>query len=106
MATSAQSGTSTKKTTKSAPAATAKPRSTAAAAKHTTSASGNRTRSNGSNGAKGRSAIDPEQRRNYIEVAAYYIAERRGFTHGNARDDWAAAEMEIDRLLAEGKLNG
>ncbi|CAG0953099.1 hypothetical protein RHDC4_00213 [Rhodocyclaceae bacterium] len=49
--------------------------------------------------------VGEEQRRNYIEVAAYYIAERRGFNGGNALEDWAAAEAEIDRLLAEGRLN-
>jgi hypothetical protein len=53
-----------------------------------------------------RTAVGAEQRRNYIEVAAYYIAERRGFIGGNEMDDWAAAEAEIDRLLSEGKLNG
>jgi hypothetical protein len=51
-------------------------------------------------------SVAPEQRRNYIEVAAYYIAERRGFSEGHEADDWAEAEAEIDRLLAEGKLNG
>ena len=49
-------------------------------------------------------AIPAEQRRNYIEMAAYYIAERRGFAAGNPFDDWAQAEAEIDRLLAEGLL--
>lgn len=49
--------------------------------------------------------VGAEQRRNYIEVAAYYIAERRGFNGGDALEDWAAAEAEIDRLLAEGRLN-
>lgn len=49
--------------------------------------------------------VGEEQRRNYIEVAAYYIAERRGFNGGDALEDWAAAEAEIDRLLAEGRLN-
>jgi hypothetical protein len=48
--------------------------------------------------------IPPEQRRNYIEMAAYYIAERRGFAAGNLLDDWVQAEAEIDRLLAEGRL--
>lgn len=51
-------------------------------------------------------SVGPEQRRNYIEVAAYYIAERRGFSEGHETDDWTAAEMEIDRLLEEGKLSG
>lgn len=51
------------------------------------------------------SPITAEQRRHYIEVAAYYIAERRGFRGGNPAEDWAMAEREIDRLLAEGLLS-
>ena len=50
--------------------------------------------------------VPPEQRRNYIEMAAYYIAERRGFAPGNPLEDWVQAEAEIDRLLAEGLLGG
>jgi hypothetical protein len=50
-------------------------------------------------------AVPAEQRRNYVEVAAYFIAERHGFTPGRELADWAAAEAEIDRLLAEGLLN-
>ncbi|MBI4995772.1 MAG: DUF2934 domain-containing protein [Rhodocyclales bacterium] len=50
--------------------------------------------------------VDAEQRRYYVEVAAYYIAERRGFMDGHQAEDWIAAEMEIDRMLGEGKLNG
>lgn len=54
----------------------------------------------------GRSAtVGADQRHNYIEVAAYFIAERRGFAPGNLDEDWAAAEAQIDRLLADGKLN-
>lgn len=49
--------------------------------------------------------VTPEQRHHYVEVAAYYIAERRGFDAGCCDDDWAQAEFEIDRLLAEGRLN-
>lgn len=52
-----------------------------------------------------RPAVTPEQRYHYVEVAAYYIAERRGFEAGSAEEDWAQAELEIDRLLAEGQLN-
>ena len=48
--------------------------------------------------------IPLEQRKHYIEMAAYYIAERRGFAAGNLLDDWVRAEAEIDRLLAEGRL--
>lgn len=48
------------------------------------------------------SGIPTEQRRHYIEIAAYYIAERRGFAPGNPAEDWAQAEAEIDRMLAAG----
>ena len=51
-------------------------------------------------------SVQLEQRKHYIEMAAYYIAERRGFAPGNLLDDWVQAEAEIDRLLAEGLLGG
>jgi len=50
-------------------------------------------------------AVTPEQRRFYVEVAAYYIAERRGFHGGSQLADWAQAEKEIDALLAAGRIN-
>ncbi|MEW6165241.1 MAG: DUF2934 domain-containing protein [Pseudomonadota bacterium] len=50
-------------------------------------------------------AVSPDQRRYYVEVAAYYIAERRGFNGGSQLEDWVQAEAEIDRLLREGILN-
>ena len=46
--------------------------------------------------------LDPAQRANYVEVAAFYIAERRGFAAANPMDDWLAAEAEIDRMIASG----
>lgn len=52
-----------------------------------------------------RPPVSEEQRRNYIEVAAYYIAERRGFFGASALEDWTQAEAEVDRMLSEGKLN-
>jgi hypothetical protein len=54
--------------------------------------------------AKKAPAVSPEQRKYYVEVAAYHIAERRGFALGNPLEDWVQAEAEIDRLLAEGRL--
>ncbi|MCF8200085.1 MAG: DUF2934 domain-containing protein [Sulfuritalea sp.] len=48
--------------------------------------------------------VPPEQRRFYVEVAAYHIAERRGFAAGDPLEDWVQAEAEIDRLLAAGLL--
>jgi hypothetical protein len=71
------------------PAGTAKPK---AAAKVSPRAAGHRE-------------VTPEQRRYYVEVAAYYIAERHGFSAGRELADWTAAEAEIDRLLASGMLN-
>lgn len=56
--------------------------------------------------AKKPEGVSAEQRRNYVEVAAYHIAERRGFAPGNTLDDWVQAEAEIDRLLAKGLLGG
>ncbi len=46
-----------------------------------------------------KSQVSPEQRTEMIATAAYYIAERRGFTPGDLEADWRAAETEIDLLL-------
>jgi hypothetical protein len=35
-------------------------------------------------------------------VAAFYIAQRRGFAPANPTDDWLQAEAEIDALIAQG----
>jgi hypothetical protein len=56
--------------------------------------------------AKKPASVPLEQRRHYIEMAAYYIAERRNFAPGNPLEDWVQAEAEIDRLLADGLLGG
>lgn len=37
------------------------------------------------------------ERHRRIQVAAYFLAERRGFAPGHALDDWLAAEDAIDR---------
>ena len=52
-----------------------------------------------------RPAVSHEQRHNYIEVAAFYVAQRRGFAPGNPLDDWATAEIEVDRLIASGHFS-
>ena len=49
--------------------------------------------------------VSPEQRHNYVQIAAYYVAERHGFTSGREAADWAEGEAEIDRLLAGGHFN-
>ena len=48
--------------------------------------------------------VSAEQRNNYVEIAAFYIAERRGFAPGDLVADWLAAEAEIDQLIASGAL--
>ncbi len=57
-------------------------------------------------GAKKPAGVPLEQRRHYVEMAAYYIAERRSFAPGNPLEDWVQAEAEIDRLIAAGLLGG
>lgn len=47
-------------------------------------------------------SVDATQRANYIEVAAYYIAQRRGFTPGDPQQDYLDAAAEIDQLIAAG----
>ncbi|MBE0474845.1 DUF2934 domain-containing protein [Rhodoferax sp.] len=49
--------------------------------------------------------VTPEQRHNYIEVAAFYVAQRRGFAPGNPLDDWANAEIEVDQLISAGHFS-
>jgi hypothetical protein len=34
-----------------------------------------------------------------IAVAAYYLAEKRGFAGSGANDDWMKAEAETDAML-------
>lgn len=46
-----------------------------------------------------KSGVSPEQRYRMIQDAAYYIAERHGFT-GDNHAFWLQAEQEIDAKLA------
>jgi hypothetical protein len=50
-------------------------------------------------------ALSLEQRNHYVQVAAFYIAERRGFSAGDPAADWIAAEDEVSRLIASGHFN-
>ena len=42
---------------------------------------------------------DCGERQRMIAEAAYYIAEKRGFSPGNHDQDWAEAERQIDAIL-------
>lgn len=46
-----------------------------------------------------RAEITTESRRQMIEEAAYFRAEKRGFTCGDPVNDWLLAEAEVDQLL-------
>lgn len=61
---------------------------TKALAKRTTAAAGDR-----------RSVVDEGARHAMIAEAAYFRAERRGFSEGGALNDWLEAEREITRIL-------
>lgn len=43
--------------------------------------------------------VSSQERAEMIATAAYFIAERHGFTPGRSTADWQAAEKEIDRVL-------
>ncbi|MDP2324741.1 MAG: DUF2934 domain-containing protein [Gammaproteobacteria bacterium] len=46
-------------------------------------------------------ACSGEDRYRMIAEAAYFRAESRGFAAGCDLDDWLAAEIEVDDILAE-----
>ena len=39
------------------------------------------------------------ERHEMIRVAAYYLAEQRGFAEGDSMTDWLAAEARVDEML-------
>ncbi len=43
--------------------------------------------------------IDPDARQMMIAEAAYYLAEKRGFTPGGELQDWLDAEAQIETSL-------
>lgn len=53
---------------------------------------------------KGATKVSGAQRDAMIAVAAYYIAEKRGFVAGDTTADWLQAEAQIDALIASGQL--
>jgi hypothetical protein len=46
------------------------------------------------------------ERRKMIEIAAYFLAEHRGFAPGEADADWLRAEQAIDAMIADGAGRG
>lgn len=52
------------------------------------------------------SSIDAEVRQQMIEEEAYLIAERRGFQGGDAAEDWARAEQQVNHRLIQESIVG
>lgn len=46
-------------------------------------------------------AASDDIRRQMIQAAAYFRAEKRGFPGGTELQDWIEAEAEVDQVLAE-----
>jgi hypothetical protein len=46
-------------------------------------------------------SIDSEKRHHMIAEAAYFRAERRGFSRGDPIEDWLGAEAEIEKSLKQ-----
>lgn len=44
-------------------------------------------------------ALSPAERMKMIAEAAYYLAQKRGFTGGNELTDWVTAEKQVDAQL-------
>jgi|GEM_PF-492274 len=51
------------------------------------------------------STITDTMRLRYIQEAAFYLAQRRGFTGGSAQEDWQEAEKQVDAMLAKNAKN-
>jgi hypothetical protein len=50
--------------------------------------------------------VSTEERHAMIAVAAYYLAEQRGFPGSGALDDWINAERHIDHMIERMRNNG
>jgi len=46
-------------------------------------------------------SISAEERQNLIACAAYFRAEKRGFSPGCELQDWYEAEMEVTKLIGD-----
>ena len=51
-------------------------------------------------------SITAEERWQMISEAAYFLAEKRGFSGGNPCDDWTQAESQVDALLRQRNAGG
>ncbi|MTW21005.1 DUF2934 domain-containing protein [Allochromatium palmeri] len=84
-----------------------------AATKATSAAAGKRSKSDASappsladhqGSLRQLATVSEDVRQDMIREAAYYKAEKRRFAPGHDAEDWAAAEREIDELIARAKV--
>jgi hypothetical protein len=52
----------------------------------------------------GGTILESGLREKLVREAAYFRAERRGFSPGGELEDWIAAEREVDQALVAGKV--
>ncbi len=52
--------------------------------------------------AQGLRKISRAERLEMIRIAAYHLAEKRGFEPGEAMDDWLEAERDLEEVPTEG----
>ena len=50
--------------------------------------------------------VSPEERHEMVAVAAYFLAEHRGFLPGLERQDWCQAVSAIDLMLRTMRMSG
>lgn len=79
--------------------ATKKTTSSNATGKSKTAAVNKITSSTQSSATSMKTAAAGADRHQMIKVAAYYLAEQRGFNGGDPVADWLAAETRIDAML-------
>lgn len=60
-----------------------------------------RSRARAPAGANSTTGISPEEFQQMVASAAYFRAEKRGFTAGHELEDWLEAETEIRRQLGQ-----
>lgn len=93
------SGTTTSATAKKTSATAATKTSTTKAAKPAEAKAAAPKKAPAARKSTKKTSVTPEQRYHMIATAAYYLAERRGFTTGYEMQDWIAAEADIDSML-------
>jgi len=83
----------------SSPAKKSAPTSTKSAAKPVESSSVAPAKAAAAKPAVAKPALSPAERMKMIAEAAYYLAQKRGFSSGNELSDWTAAEKQVDTQL-------